>query len=177
MAGARTSSNLVRVELAVPGGPVVVRRQVRNTVFASGAGLLSELAFGRVATPINGMGVGTNAQPSSPPFEDVTLDVTDETGTPLEGPVAVPLEDDAVEITPEPEELRVRVAVRAVLPPQGARAADGQVVRIAEAALGVLSDDGLSLARAYNRVTFEPVPKEARHELALYWEVFFPYGH
>jgi len=40
----------------------------------------------------------------------------------------------------------------------------------------VLSEDGASLARIYNRVTFEPVPKESEHELALYWEVFFPYG-
>jgi hypothetical protein len=31
--------------------------------------------------------------------------------------------------------------------------------------------------RVTAQVTFEPVAKEARHELALYWEVFFPYGH
>jgi hypothetical protein len=42
--------------------------------------------------------------------------------------------------------------------------------------LGVLTADGTGLARIYNRVVFEPVPKTEAHELALYFEVDFPYG-
>ena len=156
---------------------MLVRRRRPNTVFATGATLVGELLFGHVATPVNGMGVGTNAQPSAAPYDTVTLDTTDETGTPLVGAVAVALAPEAVVVTPQPDDLRIRVTVRGVLPPTAARAADGGPVRIAEAALGVLADDGLSLTRIYNRVTFEPVPKASEHELALYWEVDLPYGH
>ena len=35
---------------------------------------------------------------------------------------------------------------------------------------------GESLARIYNRVVFEPIPKRRDQELAFYWEVDFPYG-
>lgn len=177
MARIPTPSSLLTVELVRPGGSVLARRRAHNTVFASGANLVGELLFGRVATPVNGMGVGTNAQPSSAPYDSATLDTTDETGTPLVGPVAVALDPESVVLRTEPDDLRVRVTLRAVVPAAGANAADGGPVRIAEAALGVLAEDGRSLARVYNRVTFEPVPKEPEHELALYWEVFFPYGH
>ena len=44
------------------------------------------------------------------------------------------------------------------------------------ACLGVLAPDGQSLSRLYNRVVFDAVPKTALHELALFWEVDFPYG-
>jgi len=166
----------LRLELREPWGPVVIRRTCPNTVFQTGASLVAELFAGRTATPVNGMGVGTNPDPSAAPYESVTLNVNDDAGQPLVGPVAVALAPEAVAIDALPDELRVRVTVRGVIPPEGARASDGGPVNVAEAALGVLANDGLSLARVYNRVTFEPVPKRAEHELALYWEVFFPYG-
>jgi hypothetical protein len=166
----------LRLDVRDRRGLVVARRVVPNTVFQSGAMLMAELFSGRAATPVNGMGVGTDPQPSAAPYESVVLDVNDEAGQPLVGPVAVALAPDDVAVDTLPDELRVRVTARGVLPPEGARAADGGPVDIAEAALGVLADDGLSLARIYNRVTFEPVPKRPEHDLALYWEVFFPYG-
>jgi hypothetical protein len=155
---------------------VVARRAARNTVYQTGAILVAELFSGRVATPVNGMGVGTNPQPSAAPYETVTLNTNDDAGQPLVGPVAVPLAAEDVAVDALPDETRVRVTARGVIPPEGARAADGGPVDIGEAALGVLGEDGLSLARIYNRVTFEPVPKRPEHDLALYWEVFFPYG-
>lgn len=156
-------------------GRVTAQRRATNTVFLGGATLIGELFSGQVATPVNGMGVGTNPEPAGPPYDAVQLDTNDDGGTPLTGPVVVALVGEDITIAPA-DELRVRVLVRGVIPAEGARAADGGPVRIAEAALGVLSPDGTALDRIYNRVTFEPVPKEAEHELSLYWEVFFPYG-
>lgn len=157
-------------------GRAIDRRVAANTVFQTGAALVAELFSGQAATPVNGMGVGTNPQPSAAPYETVSLDTNDDAGQPLQGPVAVALAPDDITVEALPDELRIRVAVRAVVPPEGARSVDGGPVAIGEAALGVLAGDGLSLERIYNRVTFEPVPKRAEHELALYWEVFFPYG-
>ena len=67
---------------------------------------------------------------------------------------------------------------RAVLPPGNAvdPTDPAQRVEITEASLGVLASDGASLARVYNRILFEPVPKTSAHELALFFEVDFPYG-
>jgi len=157
-------------------GRVIAHRCVPNTVFQSGAILVAELFSGVISTPVNGMGVGTDPQPSSAPYESVELDTNDEAGQPLEGPLAVVLAPEIIVVEPLADEMRVRVSARGVIPPEGARAVDGGPVDIAEAALGVLADDGLSLARIYNRVTFEPVPKRPEHDLDLYWEVFFPYG-
>jgi hypothetical protein len=164
------------IEVRAPRGRVVARRRANNTVFLTGATLVGELFSGRVATPVNGMGVGTNPQPSAAPYETVTLDTADDAGQPLTGPLAVPLDPDDITVATDADELRVSVRIRGVLPPEGARAADGGPVLIGEAGLGVLSADGTALDRTYNRVTFEPIPKAAEHELALYWEVFFPYG-
>lgn len=166
----------LRLDVRRPDGVVVDRRERSNTVFQSGAMLVAQLFAGQVATPVNGMGVGTNPDPSGAPFDTVTLDTNDETGQPLVGPVAVALAPDAVSFEVDADARRVRVLTRAVLPPEGARAVDEGPVRIAEAALGVLDVDGTGLAVVYNRVTFDPVPKRPEHELALYWEVFFPYG-
>lgn len=172
-----TERNLGRLTVAVrdPRGVVTARRRASNTVFLTGATLVGELFAGQAATPVNGMGVGTNPEPSGPPYDAVQLDTNDEGGTPLTGPVVVALVGEDVTIGPA-DELRVRVLIRGVIPAEGAQAVDGGPVRIAEAALGVLSTEGTALDRIYNRVTFEPVPKEADHELSLYWEVFFPYG-
>jgi hypothetical protein len=40
----------------------------------------------------------------------------------------------------------------------------------------VLAADGASLARLYNRVAFEPIQKEQDQEIALYWDIDFPFG-
>ena len=166
----------LRLDVRRSDGVVVDRRERSNTVFQSGAMLVAQLFAGQVATPVNGMGVGTNPEPSSPPFDTVALDTNDETGQPLVGPVAVALSPDMVSFEIDGDERRVRVLTRAVLPPEGARAVDDGPVLVAEAALGVLDADGTGLALIYNRVTFDPVPKRPEHEIALYWEVFFPYG-
>lgn len=166
----------LRLDVRRADGVVVDRRVRSNTVFQSGAMLVAQLFAGQVATPVNAMGVGTNPAPSAAPYDSVALDTNDETGQPLVGPLAVVLSPDAMSFEVDADALRVRVLARAVLPPEGARAADGGPVRIAEAALGVLDGDGAGLAQIYNRVTFDPVPKRPEHELALYWEVFFPYG-
>lgn len=166
----------LRLDVRDARGLVICRRAVPNTVFQSGAILVAELFSGHVSTPVNGMGVGTDPQPSAAPYESVALDTNDDAGQPLVGPVAVALAPDDVAVEPLPDDMRVRVTARGVIPPEGARAADGGPVGIAEAALGVLAEDGLSLDRIYNRVTFEPVPKRPEHDLALYWQVFFPYG-
>lgn len=168
--------NRLTIEVRDGRGALVAVRRRHNTVFQSGATLVAELFAGRAATPVNGMGVGTNPDPSSAPYEAAALDTNDDGGRPLSPPVVVALAADDVVIEADPDELRLRVLIRGVVPPEGARAEDGGEVRIAEAALGVLAGDGASLARIYNRVTFEPVPKRPEHELALYWEVFFPYG-
>lgn len=168
---------LGRLTVAVrePGGALVAVRRRANTVLLSGATLVGELFAGRVATPVDGMGVGTNPEPAGPPYDAAQLDVNDDGGTPLTGPVVVALAEEDFTIEPT-DDFRVRALIRGVIPAEGARAADGGEVAIAEAALGVLDAQGTALDRIYNRVTFEPVPKQAEHELALYWEVFFPYG-
>lgn len=176
MTGERAVRGRLTMEVVDAAGAVVHRRAVANTVFLSGATLVAELFAGRVATPVNGMGVGTNPQPSAAPYEGVALDTDDDAGRPLLGPVAVALAPEGVAVDTLADELRIRVSIRGVVPPEGARSTDGGPVAIGEAALGVLAADGLSLERIYNRVTFEPVPKRPEHELALYWEVFFPYG-
>ncbi len=171
----------LRIELRGPGNRVLLVRRAHNTVVRSGAELVGQLFSGVTLTPINGMAVGTNAQPLAPPYELATLTTTDDTGAPLAGTaVAIPPAD--IQVEPLPSEQRVRVSVRGVLPKEGALpgpSADPAAPRVAflgEAALGVLAPDGNSLARIYNRVVFEPIPKGAEHELALYWEISFPYG-
>ena len=157
-------------------GIIVDHRRVTNTVFQTGALLVGQLFTGQAATPVNGMGIGTNPHPSTAPYEIVTLDVNDDAGQPLTGPVVAPLVPEDITVEADPDNLRVRVMIRAVIPAEGAQSVDGGPVEIAEAALGVLSADISALDQIYNRVTFEPVPKRNDHELALYWEVFFPYG-
>jgi hypothetical protein len=173
---ARAIEGRLHIHVRDARGRVIAQRDVPNTVFQSGAILVAELFSGMVSTGVNGMGVGTDPQPSAAPYETVELDTNDDAGLPLVGPVAVVLDPENVVVEPLPDEMRVRVMARGVIPPEGARAVDGDPVDIAEAALGVLAEDGLSLARIYNRVTFEPVPKRPEHDLDLYWEVFFPYG-
>lgn len=169
----------LRIELHDGGGTVVLARRARNTVVRSGAELIGQLFCGVAVTPINGMAVGTNAQPAAPPYDMTGLTTKDDRGIDLVGTaVAIPPENVLVE--PLPAEQRVRVTVRGVLPKEAALppadGGGGRVAFLGEAALGVLATDGKSLARIYNRVVFEPIPKGADHELALYWEISFPYG-
>jgi len=157
-------------------GSIIDARRVSNTVFQTGALLVGRLFVGQSASVVNGMGVGTNPHPSSAPYETVTLDTNDDAGQPLTGPVVAALVPEDIIVEADPDEMRIRVAIRSVLPADGAQTADGEPVDIAEAALGVLSGDLSTLDVIYNRVSFEPVPKRHDHELALYWEIFFPYG-
>jgi hypothetical protein len=166
----------LRIELRGPAGEVVQRRNGSNTVVRSGAELVGALFSGAVATPINGMAVGTNAQPLAPPYEVTSLTTVDESGQPLQGTTAVALAADDTKIETLDGEMRVRISIRGVLPPEAALAHDGGTSFIGEAALGVLTTEGTKLSKIYNRVVFDPIPKGKQHELALYWEISFPYG-
>jgi hypothetical protein len=91
---------------------------------------------------------------------------------------AGPIDSTAIVTEVLADELKVRVSLRSVLGPNRAVSPNPEVrtVEIAEAALGILAPDGNTLSQIYNRVVFEPVLKARDQELALYWEVDFPYG-
>ncbi len=159
-------------------GKVLATRQANNTVLRSGAELIAGLFDGSVTTPVNAMAVGLNADPSEPPYEITELTTTAGDGTMrLERPAAV-LTADAISTTVDTTTFRVILSVHGVIPADHAVSPDPQVdsIEVGEAALGVLSDDGESLLRIYNRIVFEPLPKRREHELAFFWEVDFPYG-
>lgn len=168
----------LRLVLRKPGGPPLVEREVCNTVVRSGAELLAALFRGEVSTPVNAMAVGIDSTPPSPPYEVTALTTATLAGDAaiLRPAVVVSAESMRTEVLAS--EFKVRVHVRGVLPQDrgiGPDPANPRVL-IGEAALGVLAEDGEHLERIYNRVVFEPVPKTDEHELALYWEVDFPFG-
>ena len=168
----------VLVERLTARGRVVETRHVVNTVMRSGAELVAALFRGESTTPVDGMAVGVDASPATAPYEISRLRTTAPDGTTLLDRPAVALAADALRTEVLTGEMKVRVSVRGVLPPDRAVSPDDGVdrVEVAEAALGVLASDGTSLERIYNRVTFEPLPKRRDEELAFYWEVDFPYG-
>jgi len=158
------------------GAPLLVRRG-RNAVLRGGGELLAALFSGAAATPINGAMVGIGEEPANPPYEGGPT-IIDAAGVArLLRPTATIAPADCTMETIA-NEFRVRVTVRALLP--AANALDptdpSARVEITEASLGVLDVAGTGLAQVYNRVVFEPVPKTDAHEIALYFEVDFPYG-
>ncbi|MET0389435.1 MAG: hypothetical protein ABW321_25900, partial [Polyangiales bacterium] len=159
-------------------GQLVLRRAAKNTVVSSGAELLANLFCGKLLTPVNGIAVGTNNIPLSPPFELGDLTSTDSSGQPAltRAAAVIPIADFSID-RPEGEQ-RVRVTVRSVLPADAAVHPDEtqDPAYLGEAALGVLSADGTRLEHIYNRVVFDQIPKDRRHELSLYWEISFPFG-
>lgn len=168
----------VAMELRDASGSLLLLRSASNTVLRSGGELLADLLRGAGATPINGMAVGLNDEPQAPPYEHTGLLTATPGGQPLMTNSVVALTPDAFTVETLTEELLVRVRARGVLGPSHSipAAEDQAIVQIGEAALGVLAPDGLSLAKVYNRVVFEPVPKGRTHELTLYWEIDLPYG-
>jgi len=121
--------------------------------------------------------VGIGEEPANPPYEAGPT-ITDGAGVVrLLRPVAAIAPADCTVATIA-DEFRVRVTVRALLPAINAVDPTDPATRveITEASLGVLDGPGTGLAQIYNRVVFEPVPKTDAHELALYFEVDFPYG-
>lgn len=168
----------LHIVLRRPGGSFLVQRHARNTVMRSGAELIAALFRGEVNTPINGVAVGIDNTPASPPYEMVGLTTTHPDGSPAVQQAAVPIPPDVMRVEVLPEEFKIRVSVRSIIPESAAVSPDPEDPRvmIGEAALGVLSADGQRLERIYNRVVFEPVPKTSEHEMALYWEIDFPYG-
>jgi hypothetical protein len=140
------------IELREPDGTVVLRRTARNSVMRGGAELIADLFRGTAAT-------NPDASPALTRF-------------------AIPLAPDATSVTVLEDALKVRVRVRGLVPADFAQNADTTQtsVAIGEAALGVLAADGASLARLYNRVVFEPIQKEQDQEIALYWDIDFPFG-
>jgi hypothetical protein len=168
----------MRLDLISPGGGIAARRRATNSVMQGGAELIADLFRGSAATPVNGMAVGTSSEPPAPPFTTSALTTTHGDGTLALDRFAVPLAANAMSVEVLPDLFKVRVRVRAVIPADAANSPDPQVasVEIGEAALGVLAADGLSLARLYNRVVFEPVAKTRDQELTLYWDIDFPFG-
>ncbi|WP_428264580.1 hypothetical protein [Haliangium sp.] len=167
----------VTVELRGPDGRLVTRRRANNTVMRTGAELLGDLLRGD-AGAIDGFAVGLDGEPSAPPYESTGLTTTTPGGDPLLENAVAPIATDQFEVETLAAEFLVRVRVRGVLAAGQAVSPDPDenTVFLGEAALGVLSEDQASLARIYNRVVFEPIPKSRDHELSLYWELDFPYG-
>ena len=168
----------LHIVLCKSGGRPIMERYARNTVVRSGAELVAALFRGELSTPINGMAVGIDNTPTSPPYEITTLTTTAPDGTPVIQNAAVAIEPAVIRVEVLTGELKVRVSVRGVMPETHANSPDpaDPPVMIGEAALGVLAEGGAALGQIYNRVVFEPIPKTSAHELALYWEVAFPYG-
>jgi hypothetical protein len=161
-----------------PGGALIAERRASNVVLRGGAELVAALFSGSAATPVNGVAVGVDPTPSSPPYEATRLTTTAADGTPVLQQAASPIDPAGVRAEVLADQLKVRVSLRSVIGPNRAVSPDPEVrmVQIAEAALGVLAPDGDSLSTVYNRVVFEPVPKNRDQEMALYWEIDFPYG-
>jgi hypothetical protein len=168
----------LHIVLCKPGGMPIMERYACNTVVRSGAELVAALFRGELSTPINGMAVGIDNTPTSPPYEMTALTTTAPDGTPVIQNAAVTIPPEAMRVEVLTQELKVRVSVRGVIPETHANSPnpDDPPVMIGEAALGVLAEGGATLAQIYNRVVFEPIPKTSAHELALYWEIGFPYG-
>ena len=166
------------IELREPGGRVVLRRSARNSVMRGGALLIADLFRGAAATPVNGMAVGLSSEPPAPPYDTTALTTTNPDNSPAITRFAVPLGPDATSVEVIEGLFKVRVKVRGLVPADFVQSADAQAssVDIGEAALGVLAEDGASLTRLYNRVVFEPIRKEPGQEVALYWDIEFPFG-
>jgi len=166
------------IELRDPDGCVVLRRTACNSVMRGGALLIADLFRGAASTPINGMAVGLSSEPPAPPYDATKLTTTNPDDTPALTRFAVPLTADAMSVEVIESLFKVRVKVHGVVPADFAQStiAEATSVDIGEAALGVLADDGASLARLYNRVVFDPIRKEKGQELALYWDIDFPFG-
>ena len=168
----------LEIVLRRPGCAPCQVRKARNTVMRTGAELVAGLFRGEVTTPISGVAVGLDPTPASPPYAVASLTTTAPDGTPLLQNPAVALQADATRVEVLTDEFKIRVVVRSVIPDTHANSTnpDDAQILIGEAALGVLAETGDSLTQIYNRVVFEPIPKTPDHELALYWEVDFPYG-
>jgi hypothetical protein len=160
------------------GGLPLFERRATNVVLRSGAELIAALFRGGGTTPVNGVAVGIDPTPSSPPYEASALTLSAPDGTAMVQAAAGPIDSTAIVTEVLADELKVRVSLRSVLGPNRAVSPNPEVrtVEIAEAALGILAPDGNTLSQIYNRVVFEPVLKARDQELALYWEVDFPYG-
>ena len=168
----------LRLEVRDRAGIVHARRRARNSVMQGGAELVADLFRGAAATPVNGMAVGLSSEPPAVPYTATTLTTTNPDGTVALARFAIPLAANAMAVEVLAGLFKVRVRVRGVVPADAANSTDvkAATVQIGEAALGVLAADGLSLARLYNRVVFEPVAKARDQELALYWDIDFPFG-
>src|SRR6185295_12823399 len=91
----------LRIELRDADGRTVTSRDCRNTVVRSGAELVGALFAGTALTPVNGMSVGTNAQPLSAPYELSALRTADSTGAALAG-TTVPVLPADIKVEPLP---------------------------------------------------------------------------
>jgi hypothetical protein len=160
------------------GGVVCARRFACNTVMRSGAELLADLISGKVTTPFNGVAVGLDPTPASPPYETASLTLTALDGTQALAHSASPLMPANITKEVLQKDLKVRLSISSTIGVDRAVSPDASVdrVMIGEAALGIIADGGETLSVIYNRVTFEPVPKTRGNELSLFWEVDFPYG-
>ena len=164
------------LRLRDPSGRTLACRRATNTVMRGGAGLIADLFRGAATTAINGMAVGIGSEPPVPPFDSDALVTSNPDATPAILRFAIPIAPEAMTVEVIERDFKVRLRVRGLLPAEFAQDPAGNSVEFGEAGLGVLAPDGLSLARLYNRVVFEPIRKEKDQEIALYWDVDFPYG-
>jgi hypothetical protein len=177
MSNSRIEGRVI-VVLRRAGDPrALLVRRASNAVLRGGAELLAALFSDGTASPVNGAMVGLGDEPPNPPYEAGPTVTGPDGAALLLRPTAV-IQPADLTVATLASEFKVRVTARALLP--AANAVDpadaNNRVDITECSLGVLTPDGSGLARIYNRVVFEPVPKTGAHELALYFEVDFPYG-
>lgn len=148
-------------------GQTLNRRQAYNAVMRQGADLVAKL-FAGTGFPISHMGVGNRESSAEPEFEMTELATgPDGAGQTLTGDTAAPLPADSIRIEADPDNRRIRVTIRGVMPEAAA------IGTIREAGLLADTPDGMVL---YNRVQFEPIDKGDDHELTLFWEIDFPFG-
>lgn len=155
------------IQTSDPQGRLVTQRKAHNAVMLQGAELIAKLFAGN-GSPISHMGVGNREELTGPEFEiNELLNDPDSDGLSLTGELVAPLPQDSVRIEPDPDNLRIRVTIRGVMPEAAA------VGTIREAGLLADTPDGMVL---YNRVEFEPIEKADDHELTLFWQIDFPFG-
>jgi hypothetical protein len=141
------------------GGRLVARRQARNMVLRSGAGLIARLFTGTPETaPVNRIRVGFAREAGSvdlaaltPPDPPIAVEA-------LQSAVAAP---DFTVIADRPG--AIKVMVNALFKPTV------ELKDVSEA--GLMAGDVL-----YNQVVFEPVTLRPGHDVTFFWEIDFPFG-
>lgn len=155
-AGPRGSLHL---KVLATDGSVVAERRASNMVVRSGAGIIASLFAGKSTAAISQVQIGFATETGSADLKALTLP---EPAVPLED-LRSPVKPENFQIdTTQPDAVEVRV--NAVFKPVR------DFTQVTEA--GLLAGDEL-----YNQVLFEPLDMRKDQEIALFWQVNFPFGH